>query len=131
MTPAQEILRDKLRRGSDIFKNIESLRAYIEANNKIAEGMHDPQLLQLINTQTAELNFQYAKLLNVRAKIDKCIQSLDDRDLRAIMTMRYLGHLSTFAIADLLHYGRNSVNRKHKQALNKIIEIGADQYLDF
>ncbi|MBQ5825263.1 MAG: sigma-70 family RNA polymerase sigma factor [Clostridia bacterium] len=124
-------MRDKLRRGSDIYKNIESLRAYIEANEAIAEGMHDPQLLQLINTQTTELNFQYAKLLKVRSMIDKCISSLDDRDLRSIMTMRYLGHLSTFAIADLLHYGRNSVNRKHKQALSKLLEIGADQYLDY
>ncbi len=131
MTKEQEILRDKLRRGSDIYKNIESLRAYIEANEAIAEGMHDPQLLQLINTQTTELNFQYAKLLKVRSMIDKCISSLDDRDLRSIMTMRYLGHLSTFAIADLLHYGRNSVNRKHKQALSKLLEIGADQYLDY
>lgn len=124
-------MRDKLRRGSDIYKNIESLRAYIEANEAIAEGMHDPQLLQLINTQTTELNFQYAKLLKVRSMIDKCISSLEDRDLRSIMTMRYLGHLSTFAIADLLHYGRNSVNRKHKQALSKLLEIGADQYLDY
>lgn len=131
MTPEQEILRDKLRRGSDIFKNIESLRSYIEANEKIAEGLHDPQLLQLINTQTSELNFQYAKLLKVRSMIDKCISSLEDRDLRSIMTMRYLGHLSTFAIADLLHYGRNSINRKHREALNKILEIGADQYLDY
>lgn len=131
MTKEQEILRDKLRRGSDIYKNIESLRAYIEANEAIAEGMHDPQLLQLINAQTTELNFQYAKLLKVRSMIDKCISSLDDRDLRSIMTMRYLGHLSTFAIADLLHYGRNSVNRKHKQALSKLLEIGADQYLDY
>lgn len=131
MTREQEILRDKLRRGSDIYKNIESLRAYIEANEAIAEGMHDPQLLQLINTQTTELNFQYAKLLQVRSMIDKCISSLEDRDLRSIMTMRYLGHLSTFAIADLLHYGRNSVNRKHKQALSKLLEIGADQYLDY
>ena len=75
MTKEQEILRDKLRRGSDIYKNIESLRAYIEANEAIAEGMHDPQLLQLINTQTTELNFQYAKLLKVRSMIDKCISS--------------------------------------------------------
>lgn len=131
MTPAQEILRDKLKHGSDIFKHIEALRVYIEENEKIAEGMHDPELLKLIESQNIELNFEYSKLIKVRSMIDKCISTLEDDDLRAIMTMRYLGHLSTFAIADLTHYGRNSINRKHKQALNKIIEAGADRYLEY
>ncbi|MBR6834522.1 MAG: hypothetical protein IKM72_00770 [Oscillospiraceae bacterium] len=45
--------------------------------------------------------------------------------------MRYLGHISTIVIAERLNYGRNSINRKHKAALDRIIEIGADEYLDY
>ena len=57
--------------------------------------------------------------------------TVDDEELRALLTMRYLGHRNTIEIAEKLHYGRNTVNRKHKVALNKIIESGSDKILDY
>lgn len=131
MTPQQEILRDKLKYGGDVFKRIESLRSYMTENEKIQEGMHDLQLRQLIDEQNGVLNAEYKRLINIRRKIDQCIMTVDDEELRALLTMRYLGHRNTIEIAEKLHYGRNTVNRKHKAALNKIIESGSDKILDY
>lgn len=131
MTKRQEVLRDKLKKGGDIFRETEALRAYIRENEKISEGLHDPRLLGLIREQNLELSQEYNKLLEVRAKIDKCISALSDPELKAILIMRYLGHVSTMDIAESMNYGRNSINRKHKAALDCIIEIGADKYLDY
>jgi DNA-directed RNA polymerase specialized sigma subunit len=131
LTARQEVLRDKLLQGVSLFKTVEALRAYIQENEKIASGTHDQRLLGLIREQNLELDKEYTKLLEVRTKIDKCISSLDDPELRAILTMRYLGHKTTFVIAERLNYGRNSINRKHKAALDMIIDKGADKYLDY
>lgn len=131
MTRQQEILRDKLKYGGDVFKRIESLRSYMTENEKIQEGMHDLQLRQLIDEQNGVLNAEYKRLINIRRKIDQCIMTVDDEELRALLTMRYLGHRNTIEIAEKLHYGRNTVNRKHKVALNKIIESGSDKILDY
>lgn len=131
MTPQQEILRDKLKYGGDVFKRIESLRSYMTENEKIQEGMHDLQLRQLIDEQNGVLNTEYKRLINIRRKIDQCIMTVEDDELRALLTMRYLGHRNTIEIAEKLHYGRNTVNRKHKAALNKILESGSDKILDY
>lgn len=131
MTARQEVLRNKLIQGTCLFKTVEALRVYIQENEKIAAGTHDPRILGLIREQNLELNKEYNKLLEIRTKIDKCIAAVDDPELKAILTMRYLGHISTTVIAERLNYGRNSINRKHKAALDKIIEIGADRYLDY
>lgn len=131
MTTRQEVLRDKLLQGVSLYKTVEALRAYIQENEKIASGTHDQRLLGLIREQTLTLNEEYEHLLIIRSKIDKCISSIDDPELRAILTMRYLGHTNTFVIAERLNYSRNSINRKHKAALDKIIELGADKYLDY
>ena len=131
MTTRQEVLRNKLLEGASLFKSIEALRLYIKENEKIASGTHDQKLLGLIREQNLELNKEYNKLFEVRTKIDKCISAIDDPELKAILTMRYLGHISTTVIAERLNYGRNSINRKHKAALDRIIELGADEYLDY
>lgn len=131
MTQRQEVLRDKLLQGVCLFKTIEALRSYIQENEKIASGTHDQRLLGLIREQTSALNEEYEKLIDIRSKIDKCISSIDDPELKAILTLRYLGHTNTFTIAERLNYSRNSINRKHKAALDKIIEKGADKYLDY
>ena len=131
MTPQQEALRDKLKQGSDTFKEIASLRTVIQENERIQSGSHDPGIKKLLQAQNLELTMKYEKLIDVRSKIDRCINTINDVDLRAVMTMRYLGHVNTFRIAETLYIGRNTVNRWHKAALNKIIESGADKYLDY
>ena len=131
MTTRQEVLRNKLLEGASLFKSIEALRAYIQENEKIFARAHDSRILEIIREQNIELNTEYTKLLDIRTKIDKCINAVDDPELKAILTMRYLGHVSTTVIAERLNYGRNSINRKHKAALDKIIEIGSDKYLDY
>ena len=131
MTPAQETLRDKLKKSGDLFKEIEGLRAYIKENEKIYDGTHDQSIKALIKSQNLKLEQDYNKLMDMRLKIDKCINTLDDAELKSILVMRYLGHINTLDIAEAMHYGRNSINRKHKIALNKLIENGGAKYLDY
>ena len=131
MTPAQECLRDKLKKSGDLFKEIEGLQAYIRENEKIYAGTHDQGIKALIKNQNIKLEQDYNNLMDMRLKIDKCINLLDDDELKAILTMRYLGHVNTLDIAEAMHYGRNSINRKHKIALNKIIEKGGESILDY
>lgn len=131
MTPEQELLRDKLKYGGDVYKHIESLRLYIRENENIQSGLHDARMQELIQQQNSELKREYNRLLDIRCKIDTCIRTIDDEELKALLIMRYLGHISTLEIAEKMHYGRNTVNRKHKAALNKLIESGADKILDY
>lgn len=131
MTLQQIALRDKLKQGSDTFKEIESLRAYIKENEKIQSGAHNPDIQKLLEEQNEELIRKYNQLISIRSKIDRCINTINDTDLRTVMTMRYLGHVNTFTIAEKMYCGRNTVNRKHKAALNAIIESGADKLLDY
>lgn len=131
MTKQQECLRDKLKQGGDIFKHVEALRTYIKENEKIQEGIHDPRIKELIIQQNSELESEYKRLIDVRLKIDACINTIGDTELKSLMTMRYLGHKNTFDIAESMHYGRSTINRKHKAALNIIIESGAYKLLDY
>lgn len=131
MTPQQEALRDKLKKGSDIYKEAESLRAYIKENEKIQAGACDPIIQLQLQQQNDELKIKYAQLIDVRSKIDRCIGTIEDIDLKSILIMRYLGHVNTLQIAERMHYGRNTINRKHKDALNILMKTGADKLLDY
>lgn len=131
MTAQQIKLRDKLKQGSELFRSAESLRCYIRENEKIQEGAHDPALQQLIADQNAELENKYKKLIEVRSKIDRCINTISNEELRALMIMRYLAHDNTFQIAEKMYYSRNSINRKHKAALDAILEHHGERFLDY
>ena len=131
MTHQQENLRDKLKKGSELFKSAESLRCFIRENEKIQAGAHDPDLQALIAEQNAELEIKYKELINVRSKIDRCIGTIENEELKALMIMRYLGHDNTFAIAEKMYYGRNTINRKHKAALDQILQNHGERFLDY
>lgn len=131
MTREQEILRDKLYAGKDTVKSIAALKSYIKENEKIASGTDDAEIKRLIAQQNDELNREYKRLVEIRSKIDMCISTIDDSELRDHLTMRYLGHANVFQISDELHCSRRTVDRKHIDALDIIIKSGADKYLDY
>ena len=131
MTAAQEILCNKLYKGYDTFREVMSLKSFLRENERISDCDNTGEIKAMIATQNEKLDHECKRLVEIRSKIDKCISSIDDPELKAILTLRYLGHTNTFTIAERLNYSRNSINRKHKAALDKIIEKGADKYLDY
>lgn len=126
MTKRQTVLRDNLQSGSNIYRHIEALRSWIAVNQSILEGTSDPELKKSLQDQISELECEYKDLLETRKKINRCIEVLDDPDMKTILISRYLGHKSTLQIAEKMNYGRNTINRKHKKALSIIIEKGMD-----
>lgn len=126
VTTRQETLRDNLKSGKDIYRRIEALKAYMTINEAILTGTGNPELKKEIADQNAELEREYNSLILTRKKIDKCIDAIDDSELKSIMISRYLGHKNTLQIAEQMNYGRNTINRKHKKALQIIINKGYD-----
>lgn len=126
MTTRQETLRDNLQSGKNIYRQIEALKSYISVNQSILDGTGDPDIKKELAQQNAELEREYTRLIATRKKIDKCIDAIEDSELRTIMISRYLGHKNTLQIAEQMNYGRNTINRKHKKALQVIINKGFD-----
>ena len=126
MTRRQIALRDNLQNGSNIYRHIEALRSFIAVNQSILEGTSDQELRKELQHQIFELESEYKSLLETRKKINRCIEVLDDPDMKSILISRYLGHKNTLQIAETMNFGRNTINRKHKKALSIIIEKGLD-----
>lgn len=131
MTFEQEYLRDKLYAGKDTVKSIAALKSYIRENEKIASGTDDTEIIKLIEKQNEELGREYKRLVDIRSKIDRCINTIADSELRDHLTMRYLGHANVFQISEELHCSRRTVDRKHIDALDIILKSGADKILDY
>lgn len=131
MTARQEKLRDKLFAGHDLLREIMSLESYIEENEKIASATNSEEIRKTIAMQNEELNRDYAKLLTMRSKIDRCICTIKETDLRSLLVMKYLGHIGTDECAERLGWSKRTVERKHLEALNKILSTGADEQLDY
>ena len=131
MNSRQEQLRDKLFAGHDLLREIMSLKSYIEENEKIAAAADNAKIRGIITMQNEELNREYARLIDIRSKIDRCICTINDNDLRSFMIMKYLGHCSNLECGEKLYWSRRTCDRKHVEALNRIIETGADRLLDY
>lgn len=131
MNSRQENLRDKLFAGHDLLREIMSLRSYIEENEKIASATNSEEIRKTITMQNEQLSRDYEKLLVLRSKIDRCICTINDNDLRSLLIMKYLGHVGTSELAERLSWSKRTVERKHLEALNKILSTGADRFLDY
>lgn len=60
---------------------------------------------------------EYSKL---RKEIECAIDSLHDDELEAVFTYRYLDYKTIEEIAELMHYDKSTIIRKHKKGLNKV-----------
>lgn len=61
------------------------------------------------------------RLIDVRVEISNAIDSLNDYEYEAILNYRYLAYKSMQDIADLMHYDKSTVQRKHKKAIEKLL----------
>lgn len=131
MNSRQEILRDKLFAGRDLLREITSLKSYIEENEKIAAEINSEEIRKTITMQNEELSREYEKLIDIRSKIDRCICTITEKDLRALLIMKYLGHNNVNELSEKLSWSTRTIERKHVEALNRILSTGADRYLDY
>ena len=123
MNSRQEILRDKLFAGRDLLREITSL--------KIAAEINSEEIRKTITMQNEELSREYEKLIDIRSKIDRCICTITEKDLRALLIMKYLGHNNVNELSEKLSWSTRTIERKHVEALNRILSTGADRYLDY
>jgi hypothetical protein len=61
------------------------------------------------------------RLIDVRVEISNAIAEIDDCELEAILNYRYLAYKNMQDIADLMHYDKSTVQRKHKKAIEKLL----------
>lgn len=132
MTAAQESLCCKLYKGYDTFREVVSLKSFIRENERISDcGDNTGEIKAMIATQNEKLDHECKRLVEIRSKIDKCISTIGESDLRAYMTMKYLGHMSNQDISDQMYWSKRTCERKHIKALDAIIASGADKILDY
>ena len=60
------------------------------------------------------------RLIDVRVEISNAIAGINDCELEAILNYRYLAYKNMQDIADLMHYDKSTVQRKHKKAIEKM-----------
>ena len=131
MTAAQESLCCKLYKGYDTFREVMSLKSFLRENERISECDNTGEIKAMIATQNEKLDHECKRLVEIRSKIDKCISTIGESDLRAYMTMKYLGHMSNQDISDQMYWSERTCERKHIKALDAIIASGADKILDY
>lgn len=61
------------------------------------------------------------ELVDVRVEISDAIDSLNDYEYEAILNYRYLAYKNMQDIADLMHYDKSTVQRKHKKAIEMLL----------
>ena len=66
------------------------------------------------------------RLIDVRVEISNAIAGINDCELEAILNYRYLAYKSMQDIADLMHYDKSTVQRKHKKAIERIATHSRD-----
>ena len=131
MTAAQESLCCKLYKGYDTFREVMSLKTFLRENERISDCDNTGEIKAMIATQNEKLDHECKRLVEIRSKIDKCISTIGESDLRAYMTMKYLGHMSNQDISDQMYWSKRTCERKHIKALDAIIAYGADKILDY
>lgn len=131
MTAAQESLCCKLYKGYDTFREVMSLKSFLRENERISDCDNTGEIKAMIATQNEKLDHECKRLVEIRSKIDKCIGTIGESDLRAYMTMKYLGHMSNQDISDQMYWSKRTCERKHIKALDAIIASGADKILDY
>lgn len=139
MTIQQLEMINHLNQAFYLDKRINSLIAEKDENISIAtrctanyggDGGSNPsktnsqeKVLWRIAEQEQEITDKIDKLVGIREDISRLIGSVDDIDEQSILSYRYLSYKSITEIADMMHYDRKTIQRKHKSSLDKIMSL--------
>lgn len=72
---------------------------------------------------SAEIDKQGAKVADHIARIKAVISAVEEPDLYAVLSRRYISYQSMGDIAEAMHYDRKTIQRKHKAALDEIMSL--------
>lgn len=124
-----------LNRAFHADNKIKVLEAIRERNRSIAErctatydgsggsGTHENSqeaIIHAICDDNIKIQERLRELMSYRAEIKSAIERLGNDELETIMSMRYLAYMKPYQIAEVLHYDRKTIQRKHKTALDLI-----------
>lgn len=120
MTTEELNIKDRLRRGADSQRKIDALRLYarkikIDENNHVKVPISSTDIEKKIKAEMKKQERSNKDALDL-------ISSAEDDTLEAILIRRYLLFQSIEQVADELHYSVITINRKTKQAIEKIIK---------
>ena len=134
MTTEQLAKIQWLNRAFHAEKNYKAWLAKLERDQSIAErltrsgdGTGSPSgnsteisLIQLADTEKRTLE-RLQELVRIREEITAVIQAIPDLDAQTILIRHYLAYETFEQIAERMHYDKRTIQRKHKQALDKIV----------
>ena len=126
MTAEQIKKRDWLRRAKAINMYTEALEKQNQKDKRLAKylsEMDEPneELNEKIKNFVSIQQKKIKELLNIREEIQDAIFQVCDDVLGTILTRHYLLYETIEAIAEEMHYDKRTIQRKHKQALDKIV----------
>lgn len=83
-------------------------------------------VLVMLGDKARELTEQMEKLIKLREKIEKAINSVDEFNLRELLRLRYIDGLRWEEVAVRMHYSWRQVIRLHGIALDHVMECHID-----
>lgn len=91
-----------------------------DGTGKTSENSTETALIQLAETKHRTQD-RLHELLQVREEITAVIHAIPDLDAQTILIRHYLAYETFEQIAERMHYDKRTIQRKHKQALDKIV----------
>ncbi|MDO5559408.1 MAG: hypothetical protein Q4F95_07385 [Oscillospiraceae bacterium] len=133
MTEEQLQKVDWLNRAFRTDQKVSALIAVQKQNKSLAcrctavydnnEHMNQEEILHKICDDSMRIDKLIDELIDTRKEIYSTITAVGDDELEAILYHRYLAYMSIQQIADIMHYDRKTIQRKHIKALDKIMSL--------
>ena len=79
------------------------------------------EVIKTIESNENKINEYVDYLAKLRNEIGEAISSINDDDFEAILNYRYLAYKTMEKISDLMHYDKSTVQRKHKKAIERLV----------
>lgn len=76
-----------------------------------------------IESMEKKIEEQQIELIKITDDISNAISKLHNHDLETILIYKYLLFYTMEKTADLMHYNRRTILRKHKIAINNLAEL--------
>ena len=134
MTTEQLAKIQWLNRAFHAEKNYKAWLVKLERDQSIAErltrsgdGTGSPSdngtetaLIRLADTEQRTQE-RLQELVRIREEITVVIEAVPDLDAQTILVRHYLAYETFEQIAEKMHYDKRTIQRKHKQSLDKIV----------
>lgn len=121
-------IKEKLNAAHWAAKLLEALMSVQSENERLVNAASELSDPNSVLDYSQKIEYEMDRVFRLRQEVTEMIDMIPDPDLRAVLYLRYLCGKSTIEIAELMHFGRNTVLRKHKKAL--LILAGEEKTLD-